>query len=263
MKRSFEPLYEHFHPEEREFVDRALEWIDRAVRRHEKRVTGFLDPRQADIVSSLAAREPEAALLMEGGYEGAERRVAVIAPAYMPPAPEDAGIRLVSVTSEDARFSELKHGDFLGALLGLGLRRDRIGDIHPHPGFCHVMAAGDLAEYIALHLRQVHRVNVTAEIVPLERLQVSEPRLAPLHLSVASMRLDGIVSDVVRMSRAKVVEPIRAGRCRVNWRIVEDPSHQLKVGDVVSLKGFGRFKILQSEGTTRSGRIRLTVGIWQ
>jgi|HigsolmetaAR203D_1030402.scaffolds.fasta_scaffold02387_5 RNA-binding protein YlmH len=263
MKRKHENLYEHFHPEEHEFVDRALEWIGRAVDRHEKRITGFLDPRQAEIVRSLAAREPDAALLLEGGYEEAERKVAVIAPAYMPLDGQDADIRLLSITSDDSRFAELEHGDFLGALTGLGIRREKIGDIHCHPRFCHVLVAGDMADYIDLHLRQVHRVSVHTEPLPLDRLVVSAPELEQMHVTVASMRLDGIVSDVVRMSRAKAIQPIRAGRCKVNWRIVEDPSHLLKVGDVVSLQGFGRFKILQGEGMSKSGRIRLLVGKWK
>jgi RNA-binding protein YlmH len=56
------------------------------------------------------------------------------------------------------------------------------------------------------------------------------------------------------------VEPIRAGRCRVNWKTEEDPSQQLHEGDVVSFKGFGRFKVLEVDGVTKKGRIRVKIG---
>jgi RNA-binding protein YlmH len=74
------------------------------------------------------------------------------------------------------------------------------------------------------------------------------------------MRLDGIVSDVFRISRAKILVPIQAGRCRVNWKPEEDPGKPLKEGDVVSLQGFGRFKVLEVEGVTKKGRLRVKVG---
>ncbi|MNF02421.1 hypothetical protein D3C80_2015610 [compost metagenome] len=79
-------------------------------------------------------------------------------------------------------------------------------------------------------------------------------------LTVASLRLDGIVSDVYRLSRSKVLIPIKAGRCRINWRTEEDPSKNLKEGDIVSLQGFGRFKVLELDGVTKKGRFRVKIG---
>ncbi|MNI61845.1 hypothetical protein D3C73_1171350 [compost metagenome] len=74
------------------------------------------------------------------------------------------------------------------------------------------------------------------------------------------MRMDGIISDVFRLSRAKVLVPIQAGRCRVNWKQEEDPSKPLKQGDVISLQGFGRFKVIEVEGVSKKGRIRVKIG---
>ena len=81
-----------------------------------------------------------------------------------------------------------------------------------------------------------------------------------MSLSVASMRLDGIVSDVCRLSRAKALVPIQAGRCRVNFKTESDPSKPLKEGDVVSLQGFGRFRVLEVEGVNKKGRTRVKIG---
>jgi RNA-binding protein YlmH len=106
----------------------------------------------------------------------------------------------------------------------------------------------------------VHRVGVVTDIEPLSRLQTVEPKLEPLDLTVASLRLDGISSDVFRLSRSKILIPIKAGRCKVNWRIEEDPSKVLAEGDIVALKGFGRFKVLEVEGITKKGRTRVKIG---
>ena len=143
---------------------------------------------------------------------------------------------------------------------GLGIKRDRVGDLHVHEEVAMCLVAEEIADYINIHLRQVHRVNVLTDIVPLSGLRPAVSAMEEMNLSVASLRLDGIASDVHRISRTKIVDPIRAGRCRVNWKVEEDPSAPLKEGDVVSMQGLGRFKVLSVEGVTKKGRIRVKVG---
>jgi len=253
-------FYDHFHPDERAFVDRAAEWVARAAEWHEVRRTDFLDPRQAFILTTLVNRQGDVALRLDGGYPEAERRRAILAPDYRPLEDEPAGIAVLAVTSGDEGIAKLDHGDYLGAILGLGIKRDRIGDIHVSREGAHFLVAEEIADYLNIHLRQVHRVHVLTDLLPLERLAVVKPELEEMNFTVASLRLDGICSDVYRISRAKIVDPIRAGRCRVNWKAEEDPSKPLREGDVVSLQGLGRFKLLEVEGLTKKGRIRVKVG---
>jgi RNA-binding protein YlmH len=253
-------VYPHFHPDEHAFVDRALEWTERAATRHERRLTDFLDPRQREIVAMIANREPDVRTVFYGGYAEAERTRAWIAPDYADPDDADFDIALLAVTSDDPRIGELEHGDYLGALLGLGLKREKIGDLHVHEWGCHALLDGRIAEYVRLQLQTVHRMHVRTERLPLERLDAATHQLDETVVTVASLRLDGVVSEAIRVSRAKVLQPIKAGRCRVNWKTVEDPAALLREGDVVSVQGHGRFKVLQVEGPTRSGRMRVRIG---
>ncbi|MDQ6418953.1 YlmH/Sll1252 family protein [Paenibacillus sp. LHD-117] len=257
MKQS---IYEHFHPEEKVFVDRAAEWVERSAQLHELKRTDFLDPRQAQILTMLANRNSDVTIRLVGGYEEAERRRAIIAPDYRSLDDEPAGIAVLAAHAPGNSQLELDHGDFLGALLGLGIKRDRIGDIHVHESFAHIIVTDEIADYLNIHLRQVHRFSVLTDLLPIEQLQVMRSKLEEISLSVASMRLDGIASDVYRVSRSKIVDPIKAGRCRVNWKTEENPSEPLKEGDVVSFKGLGRFKLLEVDGVTKKGRIRVKIG---
>lgn len=252
-------IYMHFHPDEHRFVDRAQEWIEDAAARHKIRLTDFLDPRQAHIVMTLANRNGDVTLRLDGGYAEAERRRALIAPDYIQPDDADMEIRVLSVTSADARTDALDHGDYMGAILGLGIKRDKIGDIHVLEQGCHCLVTEDIATFLHLHLQQVHRLKVMTEVIPLHALQTSESQLQEMTVSVASLRLDGIVGDVFRLSRAKALIPIKAGRLRVNWKVEEDPSKQLKEGDIVSLQGFGRFRVVELQGESKSGRLRLRI----
>jgi RNA-binding protein YlmH len=249
-------IYDHFSADEKPFVDRAMEWIERSAEQHELKRTDFLDPRQAQIVESLANRNGDVALRLDGGYPLAERVRALIAPDYRNLDDEPIGLSVLAVSAAGSSLAELDHGDFLGALLGLGIKRDRIGDIHVQEHICHIVVLDEIADYLNIHLRQVHRASVLTDVLPLQQLQP----VTPMSLSVASMRLDGIASDVYRISRSKIVDPIRAGRCRVNWRTEEDPSEPLKTGDVISFKGLGRFKVLEVDGVTKKGRVRVRIG---
>ena len=254
-------FYAHFHPDEKAFVDRVQEWLSRTLTQHEIRRTDFLDPRQQSIVVSLINRESDISYRFDGGDAEAERKRAIIAPDYIDVTYEDAELAVIEVTSPSEKFAELDHGDFLGALVGLGIKRDKLGDIFVHPTFCHIVTTKEMASYLDIHLRQVHRVNVFTAILPIASLVPIHSEMEQLQFTVSSLRLDAIASDAYRISRAKIVEPIKAGKCRVNWKQEEDPSKLLKTGDVVSLKGLGRFKIVSiSDTTTKKGKIRVEIG---
>lgn len=253
-------IYEHFHRDEREFVDRAWEWVVNVGQYHETKLTDFLDPRQRFILESLVNRHPDVHAVYDGGYPDAERVRALIAPDYKDLSDENMGLKVLGITSGDQKFLALEHGDYMGSVLGLGIKRSKIGDIHVLEDGCHVVVADDIGSYLHLNLSQVHRVHVMTELLSIQELRVKETKLDTMELTVASLRLDGIASDVHRISRTKIVIPIKAGRCRVNWKVVEDPSTVLKDGDTVSMQGFGRFKVLETGGLTKKGRYRVKVG---
>lgn len=253
-------IYGHFHPDERQFVDKAWEWVTHAGAYHETKLTEFLDPRQGYILQTLVNRHPDVEVRWEGGTESAERKRALVAPDYRDLSGEEMELKVLAISSGEQRFLSLEHGDYMGAILGLGVKRGKIGDIHVLEDGCHVVVAADIADYLAMNLTGVHRINVSTEILPLAGLRSSAVKLEMLELTVASLRLDGIAADVARLSRSKILLPIRAGRVRVNWKVEEDPSCGLKDGDMVSIQGFGRFKVLEIGSLTKKGRYRVRIG---
>jgi RNA-binding protein YlmH len=249
----------HYHPDERGFVEKMADWLERTATQHQLKRTDFLDPRQAHILNELVRRYPNLQIRLDGGYPRAERQRAIIAPDYMDILAQDMGIRLFNIESNDSKVSGLDHGDYLGAMLGLGLKREKIGDLHVSDQGCHCFVVDELTDFMHLHLQQVHRIHVLTSIEPLDQFTPIVPKLQEMSLSVASMRLDGIVSDVCRLSRAKVLVPIKAGRCKVNWKIEQDPSRPISEGDTISMKGFGRFVLTSVQGESKKGRIRISV----
>lgn len=254
-------LFEHFRPEERPFIEKAMDWLETVNQRHEQRLTDFLDPRQLSILKNLAARFPQLALSSFGGYVQAERCRVFIHHDYWEPEQGDFALAPLRVSSSASGFSQLKHKDFLGSLTGIGLKRDKYGDILLHPNEVQLIVAKEISSYVLLNLNQVHRLSVHLESMGLEELLPSREQWKELQLTVSSTRADVVAGDIFRLSRSKILPPIRAGHLKVNWMVVDSPSYQLREGDMVSLRGYGRFKVLKDEGVTRKGNTRLEIGL--
>ncbi|MBO8162282.1 MAG: hypothetical protein H0Z34_01020 [Brevibacillus sp.] len=251
-------LFDHFRKEEHPFAERALEMLLLAEQRQTMRLTDFLDPRQLFILQSLTSQVSDVRVEGYGGYEGAERVRALIHPGYIVPEPDDFKLTLAEIKG-DQRFVKLSHRDVLGALLHIGLKREKFGDILMDDEGCQIIVASEVFPYVRMQVTQIHRIPVELVSVEWERLRLPVQKRREKSFTVASPRLDAVIGEVFRLSRSKALIPVRAGRAKVNWKVVDDPAHLLQPGDVVSLSGFGRFEVYELTAA-RSGRIRMTVG---
>jgi len=253
-------VFDHFRKEERPFVERALEMLTQVERKQAMRLTDFLDPRQMMIFQSLASQVQDVQVSASGGYEGAERVRVLLHPDYLPVEREDYRLALLRIVA-DQRFHALQHRDVMGALLHAGLKREKFGDMLVDSDGCFAVVAEEVADFVCTQVTQIHRTPVSFEQISWEAFVPPAPRYSEKTITVPSPRIDAVLGEVYHFSRAKALVPIRAGKVKVNWKVVEDPSHPLQAGDMVSLAGFGRFKVLDLTGPTRSGRLRMLVGL--
>ncbi|CAI7808989.1 unnamed protein product [Closterium sp. NIES-54] len=158
-----------------------------------------------------------------------------------------------------AASAKRAHGDFLGAVLGTGITRDKVGDVILLEGEgAQVIIAPDLQDFLLSALTAVHRVPVTVQPIALSDLSVSPPRIDTLRTVEASLRLDAVASAAFRLSRSKFTDLIAKGDVRVNWREAAKSGVVLKSGDVVSVRGKGRCKIGEVT-TTKKGRFAVEI----
>lgn len=217
--------------------------------------TPFLDPRQLELAEAVMKNRSELSYTVYGGHPRAERNALAIFPAeqksVLPP------VKAVKV-NWTGNTDEISHRDILGAVLGLGLKRDQIGDIAIfEDGGAAVFVEDNKADFLCSNLLQVGRVTVDCEVIDPEDLPLSKDDGKEINGTVASLRLDSVISLGFGVSRSRVVLLIKGGAVSVNWKPVSSPSTQLNEGDQVSLKGRGRLLIQAVEGETRKGRIRL------
>jgi RNA-binding protein YlmH len=249
----------HFRPSEKPFMQRAEEWIERAYQQTRFQLTHFLNPRQARILEILANTHGEVKVVMYGGTSFAERKRAILSPTFLQPELEDAQLAAIRVTLLQQSTS-IKHGDYMGAFLGAGISRDKIGDFFVRPDGCDVVVTEDLVPYWLQNITSVGRVNVEVGEISLQEIQAAPPVFEERTVTVASMRLDAVASEGFRISRTKIADKIRAGLCQLNWQVVSDVSEEVYEGDIISLRGFGRMRVLEVGSVSKKGRQFLKLG---
>ena len=175
------------------------------------------------------------------------------------PFPELAeDIVLISIRGSGHR--ELFHKDILGSVMALGITRQSVGDVCMVSRSSAVLPlSGKLCHYVTDGLTKVGSDGVRVSVMDTPDAFVFERKFEELNVTVASMRLDGIVSALTGLSRTKSAEMIVAGLVRVSDMVQEDTSAGVNAGESVTVRGYGKFLISDTDGMTRKSRIRLLV----
>ncbi|XP_010535083.1 PREDICTED: uncharacterized protein LOC104810464 [Tarenaya hassleriana] len=233
-------------------VKHILEMARRAASRREVLHTDFLTPpivkESISVLKSLA----DVKAIAQGGYPEAERcRISIGHPDVLTSDPDI--VAALSVTGNFS-FQPCSHGDFLGAILGTGIAREKLGDIilQEEKG-AQVLIVPELADFIVSALDKVGNVSVSCTKIPLLALEYEPPRTKSFKTVEASLRVDALASAGFKISRSKLVDLISNKDVRVNWLTVTKNGTTLKTGDIVSVSGKGRLKIGEIN-TTKKGK---------
>ncbi len=222
---------------------RVLDQAEQALKTWEVVLTDFLSPPQLAEAEQIFDQLTEVAILAEGGYPQAERRRLAIARCELPLEANQVEVAALTI-SGNFLFDPASHRDFLGAILGTGIVRDKIGDllVLGERG-AQAIVVPEMSVFLETHLTQVRTVPVKVKSIPLSELRVREPRTKELTTVEASLRLDAIASSGFGMSRSKMTSLITAGDVRVNWKEVSQASYPLQTGDLVAIRTKGRLKV--------------------
>lgn len=252
-------IYQHFRTEEREFIDMALQWMEYVEQTYSSKLTDFLDPREQQIVQAVVGSQSEIQVAFFGGQENNERKRALIYPEYLQVERNDFHIRLFEI-EYPVKFVTIEHPQVLGSLMALGLKRGKFGDILIHDGRIQFLVTEEISEYIKLQLTQIGRASVTLKELPSEEGLVIEGHWQEMTATVSSLRLDTVLAALLNLSRQRAQELIRNKRVKVNWTTIENPSFECGVADILSVRGFGRLKLISIEGKTKKDKWRIVGG---
>lgn len=253
-------IYQHFRPEEKEFIDQVSGMIEQVKGTYAPKLTGFLDPREQFILSSIVGKDSEVVLAFFGGSDGVERKRAFLYPDYYSPEETDYQIALYEIRYPK-KFLTLEHRQILGTLMSLGIKREKFGDILITSEHVQFIAAKEIDSYLAVNLEKIGNSSVTIEQIPLTSILVPKEQWQEEIHTVSSLRLDAVLSTGLKQSRQKVQTLIKSGKVKVNFKVTENVSAECRESDVLSVRGFGRVKIISIDGKTKKDKYRLTLGI--
>lgn len=202
-----------------------------------------------------------------GGYPEAERKVAVFIPRFYGVTADELGtflnendlnpVSILRITKD--KFSLLSHRDYLGAVMGLGIKREMIGDITVNTDGCIMLCLKSISKYILENLKQAGRGQLTVEECTYENISFSEDNTETVFLSVASLRLDCVIAATFRLSRSAAVQAINQGLVYINSEQTFKIDRTVDIGDKVVLRGKGKAVLEEVTGTSKKGRIHINV----
>jgi photosystem II S4 domain protein len=229
--------------ENRDSIARVIDQAEQAIKTWEVVLTDFLSPPELAEIQRVFSRLTDVQILAWGGYPQAERQRLAIARAELPLDQSQVSLVVLEIAG-NFLFDSATHRDFLGAMLGTGIVREKTGDIIVlGERGAQAIVVPELAEFLELHLKQVRSVPVKTQAIDLAELKVREPKKKELTTVEASLRLDAIASAGFGMSRNKMVDLIDTGDVRVNWKEVTQASSQVKSGDLIAIRGKGRLEV--------------------
>lgn len=219
----------------------------------------FLTPAEQALLVSLRLPAP---YTLEGGYPQAERRIAWFGDSYTCGWEQDPPLMWLEIAPKSAKFAEdLTHRDFLGALMHLGLRREVLGDLLLQDGKAWLCCLDTVGDYICRQLDTVRRTAVAVSpcSAPPEK---ALPHPKELEIVVSSPRLDALVAAVYRLSRSESQVLFDKELVFVNSLPARSPGFDAKPGDLISVRGHGRFYYDGIDRETKKGRLRANVRVF-
>ena len=237
-------------------VNEAIKIYENYKLAYEKDITIFTNTFCAPNIWSFFEKNCQSSdfkILTNGIFDEAERRVISFNNNYDIEYPIE-----ILVIKNKSNFSDLKHKDYLGAILSLGIERNKIGDIVVKEHMAYVPVIDDISEYIIRNLQFIGKspveINLLNNLEDLPSINFDE-----LLINVSSLRLDSVVSKITNTSRSKAIELLDSNKVLVNYTKTKDKSHEILKGDRLTIRGYGKYIVGEIIGKTRSGKQKIVI----
>lgn len=235
--------------EDKLLLSKAYDAIALSERTGCPRFLGFLNEHE---LSYLRANiSPKRDVSYFGGYPDAVR-------VMLGAAADEYSFPIVALEFSYKPEFDLRHRDFLGSLMALGLRRETIGDILCEKGRAVAFVRDDIADFILSQVDKIGRVGVKIAYADLTDLPVPDDT-EELSFTLSSLRLDAFVAAVTNLSREKAARLIKSELVMIDHVISTDVSKPLSVGATVTIRKYGKYVLSEDAGLTRKGRLRISV----
>lgn len=259
-KRQASSFYQHFDSNEKPIVDRYVGFFNKFLFQNEPILTDFLNPREAYIFKEIVGGCGQ--IYEYGGYGSAEKKRLLLCDWSTP---YDANLfKIVPLKIEyNKKWDKITHSQILGVLTNLGVDTSTFGDIiSDEKSNWQFFVKKELADFFIDQIDRIGRAKVKIKkILFKEVLQIKDDSIQKEVVAV-SMRLDAVVSAITNLSRSQVKKAVSDSYVKLNWHDVNESHIIINIGDVLSIRHFGRAKILDITAT-KKGKRKILYKIWQ
>jgi RNA-binding protein YlmH len=252
---------------ERILLRRAADKLEQCARKSIPVSTRFLSPAERALVERGLQALGGPAHGIAGGFPEAERAAIVFLPDWLeaPPEGEDSPVAVVRA-EYDRRYAQISHRDVLGALMGLGVERDTVGDILPGEDDCnheqgcvYFAVLREILPYVLDNLVSAGRARLLCREIAPGDAHPKAQEYTTVKDTLASLRLDGVAAAGFGLSREKAAELVRSGKVQVDGADCLKPDAPVAEGAAVSARGFGKIRLSKVGGLTKKGRISIEI----
>ena len=259
-----ELLSDYKNQEDKLLLAKVLDKLEFSKARNKIENTDFLNLYEQDLVDKFLKKIKFTNYYFFGGAGGAERKILIIYPEKiteeMARKNHSKIISVIKIKLPIELDDEYDHRRYLGAIIKLGIEREKVGDISVKSRGAEIIVKNEVQDFLIQNLGSLTRFSeAEIEAETIENLQKIETKKIEMTEIVASLRLDNIVASLARTSRNKAVEILEQERVFVNFKVETKSSKQVKVGDIITIRGKGRFEFKEISGNTRKGRFVIKI----
>lgn len=261
MMKKTDGIFQHFTLDEREFVEKMIGICQQVEETYSYHLTSFLNPREEDILQSIAGHF-QLKMYSSRQLLASEFVRAIIAPDYYVLSEDDFEMMALEI-SYPRKFHSLSHAQVLGTLLNqLGIRREFIGDILVGDEQLFVILDKKFGDLARSTVSKISRAPVTWKEHVLSSLPIGTNQdIKSIQLLLSSLRLDKLVAASFKLSRSKALKLIESGYVKVDYKEVKQAGKVLEIGQLVSIRGFGRLKLKELLGHSKQGKLKVEIEI--
>lgn len=252
--------YKDFIDSEGVFL-KTLDQLSEAEIYFEPQITDFLSPDLAYVFEHIAKEDGHVEVAKSGGFKHAERVKLCFYPSFLDAVSFDEYISILQL-DYNHKFNKLEHKDALGALMAVGIQRKKIGDIIVAESAFQVAVDPTLESFLLASIDRIGRAGVKVKVVTKDSIFEKQIDFRKVVGTVKSIRLDSIVAMGLNISRNDSQKLIDSELVKVNHRVQINTSLELKVGDLISVRKYGRFMIENILGQTKKDRIRVELSFY-
>lgn len=257
-------LFEKYRKEEdRLLISKLLDKIAIADKTNKIQYTDFLTPIELQVLKDVLNIICIKNYRVFGGTENAQRNMIIIYPNKLESLFENNAFDYNSICSCVRIINnqeQYDHKMYLGGLIKLGIKREKIGDIITFDNGADIVVDKEIAKFLISNITELIRFQKSqVEVIKFSEITNKEQEYKDLKIIVSSLRLDNIISELAKTSRSKSLDILKQERVFINYKNETKPTKLIQAGDIITIRGKGKFVIENVDAQTRSGRVIVMV----